>query len=304
MEKIERYRGSLLGLAAGDALGASVEFMERGTFEPVTDMRGGGPHNLEPGQWTDDTSMALCLAESLIECEGFDTTDHLERYVRWWREGYMSSTGECFDIGNTTREALENFERTSEAHSGPTRPDAAGNGSIMRLSPAPLLFAANLAEAIQKSGESSLTTHGSPEAVDGCRYFGALIATAANGVDKDDLLAEDLAPPNLAPKISEVAGGSFKRKGEGEIRGSGHVVESLEAALWAFHNSGSFEEGALLAVNLGGDADTTGAVYGQLAGAFYGESSIPGSWREKLTFRAKIEGFADRLRELSAERGA
>jgi ADP-ribosyl-[dinitrogen reductase] hydrolase len=299
MEKIERYRGSLLGLAAGDALGAAVEFMERGTFDPVEDMDRDTVHGNPPGSWTDDTSMALCLAESLIECDGMNLADQLERYVRWWREGHMSSTGECFDIGNTTSEALRNFERTGDPHSGPTDPNKAGNGSIMRLAPVPLFFATDPAEAVERSGESSLTTHGAPEAVDACRYFGTLVAGAANGIQKDELLSEEIAPPNLAPKVAEVAGDSFKRKGEDEIRGSGYVVESLEAALWAFHNSGSFEEGALLAVNLGDDADTTGAVYGQIAGAFYGESSIPESWREKLTFREKIEGFADDLLRLS-----
>ncbi len=299
MEKIERYRGAMLGLAAGDALGAPVESMKRGTFEPITDMRGGGSHNLEPGQWTDDTSLALCLAESLIECEGFDPSDQIERYVRWRREGHMSSTGECFGIGGTTREALSHFERTGNPHSGPTNPDAAGNGSIMRLAPAPLFFAADPAEAAERSGESSLTTHGAPEAVDACRYFGTLISGTANGMGKDELLSETFAPPNLAPKIAEVAHGSSKRKGESEIRGSGYVVESLEAALWAFYNSESFKEGTLLAVNLGDDADTTGAVYGQLAGAFHGESGIPEKWREKLTMREKIEGFADELFRLS-----
>lgn len=301
MEQIERYRGSLLGLAAGDALGASVEFMGRGTFDPVTDMRGGGPHGLEPGQWTDDTSMALCLAESLIERGGFDPVDQLERYVRWRREGHLSSTGDCFDIGNTTSEALSRFERTGDPRSGPTDPNAAGNGSIMRLAPVPLFFAADPAKAAEMSGESSRTTHGAAEAVDGCRYLGALICATVNGASKDEILSPNEPPTGLSPKISEVASGSFKSKDESEIRGSGYVVESLEAALWAFHNSDSFEEGVLLAVNLGGDADTTGAVYGQIAGAFYGESAIPERWREKLTFRDKIEGFADGLFRLSIE---
>jgi ADP-ribosyl-[dinitrogen reductase] hydrolase len=302
MERIKGFRGSLLGLAAGDALGAAVEFMERGTFVPVEDMDRDTVHGNPPGSWTDDTSMALCLAESLVECEGMNLTDQLERYVRWRREGHMSSTGECFDIGNTTSDALSRFERTGESHSGSTDPNAAGNGSIMRLAPVPLFFANVPEEATENSGESSLTTHGAPEAVDACRYFGKLIACAANGMDKNRLLSENLAPPNLAPKISEVASGSFRRKGEDEIRGSGYVVASLEAALWAFHNSDSFEEGALLAVNLGDDADTTGAVYGQLAGAFYGETSIPEPWREKLAMRDVIETFADELFRLALRR--
>ena len=132
---IARYRGILLGLAAGDALGTTLEFRRPGTFAPIADIVGGGPFNLPAGAWTDDTSMALCLAESLIERRGFDPVDQLERYVRWYRLGHLSSTGNCFDIGNTVRAALNRFERTREPYCGSTDPMAAGNGSIMRLAP-------------------------------------------------------------------------------------------------------------------------------------------------------------------------
>jgi len=252
-------------------------------------------HGLPLGYWTDDTSMALCLAESLIEKNGMDLADQLARYVRWWREGYLSSAGRCFDIGITTSAALSHFERTGDPHSGPTDYRQAGNGSIMRLAPVPLFFASDMDAAIENSAESSRATHGAEEAVDACRYLGALIAGAANGASKEDLLSEGFAPANLSPKIEEVASGSFRRKDESRIRGSGYCVESLEAALWAFHGSDSFEEGAFLAVNLGDDADTTGAVYGQLAGAYYGESGIPERWREKLRLREKIAGYAEGL---------
>src|SRR5437773_1164620 len=114
MERTERYRGSLLGLAVGDALGTTLEFKRPGTFEPIDDMVGGGPFGLQAGEWTDDTSMALCLAESLIECRGFDPNDQMKRYVRWWREGHLSSNGICFDIGNTVRRALVAFERSGK----------------------------------------------------------------------------------------------------------------------------------------------------------------------------------------------
>jgi len=120
MELCERYRGALVGLAVGDALGTTLEFKRPGTFAPITDMVGGGPFGMKPGQWTDDTSMALCLAENLIECRGFDPVDQLTRYCRGYREGHLSSTGRCFDIGNTTRTALERFEETGEPFSGST----------------------------------------------------------------------------------------------------------------------------------------------------------------------------------------
>lgn len=311
----ERYRGCLLGLAAGDALGATVEFKPRGSFEPMTDIVGGGPHSLNAGEWTDDTSMALCLAASLVEKRGFDLADQLRKYVRWYREGYMSANGVCFDIGNATRQALERFEKTGEPYSGSTNPKSAGNGSIMRLAPVALFYARGPLypfgergsgqpfEAVEKCGESSRTTHGAATTIDICRYFGGLIIGAVNGVGKEELLSERYNPDGgewepLTNEMDEIASGSFKHKCPPEIKGSGYVVRSLEAALWAFHNSDSFEEGALLAVNLGDDADTTGAVYGQLAGAYYGESGIPETWRRKLAHRLLIEYLAEQLLKL------
>lgn len=303
---LSRFRGALLGLAAGDALGTTLEFKPPGTFSPIDGMAGGGPFELEPGEWTDDTSMALCLAESLIERRGFDPRDQLLRYLRWWREGHLSPTGACFDIGNTVRQALEKFEATGEAFCGPTGERSAGNGSIMRLAPVPLFYAADPGRASEMSGTSSRTTHGARAAVDACRYFGALLAGAVRGAGKDELLSDRYAPAHgywerhpLCSEISDVASGSFGRKEPPGIKGSGYVVRSLEAALWAFRKSGSFREGALLAVNLGDDTDTTGAVYGQLAGAFYGEQGIPPEWLEKLALREVIERSAEQLFRLS-----
>lgn len=305
MQTIERYRGSLLGLAAGDALGTTLEFQRPGSFASIDDIVGGGPFDLIPGEWTDDTAMALCLATSLIQCKGFDPVDQLERYCKWYREGYLSCTGTCFDIGSTVRAALQVFERTGQPFCGSTDPMSAGNGSIMRLAPVPLFYALNPREAIAKAGESSRTTHGAQEAVDACRYLAALIVGAVGGASREDLLSEQLPVKNgwlqepLAPKITEIAAGSYKRKNPPEIRGTGYVVNSLEAALWAFHQSSSFREGALLAVNLGEDADTTGAVYGQLAGAYYGEGGIPAEWRRMVANRSLIEEVADDLYQLS-----
>jgi ADP-ribosylglycohydrolase len=304
----DRYRGALLGLAAGDALGTTLEFRPPGTFEPIRDMFGGGPFNLYPGEWTDDTSMALCLAESLIECGEFDAVDQLARYVRWKRKGHLSSNGRCFDIGGTVASALAAFERYGGAQSGNTDPRSAGNGSIMRLAPVPLFFARAPELAIARSADSSRTTHGAAEAVDACRYLAGLIVGALQGRSKQDLLAALFTPvaglwdrEPLAPKIRAVAAGSFFRREPPDIRGSGYVVESLEAALWAFAKSASFEEGALRAVNLGDDADTTGAVYGQLAGAYYGVEGIPPPWRLKLAKLETLETFAERLLGGAAE---
>jgi ADP-ribosyl-[dinitrogen reductase] hydrolase len=293
MELLSRYHGCLLGLSVGDALGTTLEFSPPGTFIPIDDMIGGGPFHLKPGQWTDDTSMALCLATSLIERQGFDPIDQLEHYVRWWHEGYLSSTGACFDIGSTVRSALTRFLQTREPFPGSTDPRTAGNGSIMRLASVVLYFARQPEQAIHFAAESSRTTHSAAEAIDACRYFASLILDALNGKGKEEVLCDQHT--SFAPKIAALAAGSFKRKQPAAIRGTGYVVDSLEAALWAFHHSRDFREGALLAVNLGDDADTTGAVYGQLAGAFYGEDNIPVAWRDTIAQRELIVELAEKL---------
>ena len=297
-----RLRGALIGLAVADALGTTLEFKRPGTFKPIEDMVGGGPFKLEPGQWTDDTSMALCLAASLVETGGFDPKDQMERYLRWWHEGYMSSTGSCFDIGGTVGTALSTFTRTGDPLSGPTDPQSAGNGSLMRLAPVPMFFAADAGKAISRAADSSRTTHGTAEAVDACRYFAGLIIGAIQGRLKNELLSENFSPvpllwrtEPLAPAIADIAAGSFKEKEPPEIKGGGYVVHCLEAALWAFNKSEDFRSGALMAVNLGDDADTTGAVYGQIAGAFYGEEGIPLEWREKLALLDVLLNLANGL---------
>jgi ADP-ribosyl-[dinitrogen reductase] hydrolase len=301
--KIDQYRGCLLGLAIGDALGAPIEFKTRGTFEPITDMISGGTWSLKAGQWTDDTSLALCLASSLIECDEFNPIDQMERFLKWHREGYMSSTGNAFDIGHATLTSLEKFAATKNPYSGSIDPYTAGNGSIMRLAPVPLYYANNIMEVFEYSGESSKTTHGAIEAVDGCRYLGLLIAGVIGEIPKEELLSKDyLKDISLAPKIRKIADGSFKDKSSLEIRGTGYVVDCLEAALWAFYNHDNFKDGCLAAVNLGDDADTTGAVYGQLAGAYYGIKNIPEKWLNTIYAKEDIIYMAECLYELAEDR--
>lgn len=304
--RADRSYGALLGLAVGDALGTTVEFKPPGTFEPVTDMLGGGAFSLRPGEWTDDTSMALCLAESLVENRSFDADDQIQRYVRWYRHGHFSVKGHCFDIGNATRASLQRYEATGEPYSGSTDPGSAGNGSIMRLAPVPMAFTHRPERALVLAADSSRTTHAARACVDACRYLSGLIVGAINGATKDELLSPMYSPvpelwqdEPLCPEIEEVASGSFLHREPPDIKGSGYVVASLEAALWAFAKSESFEHGALLAVNLGDDADTTGAVYGQIAGAHYGASGIPVRWVKLLAMRDEIERLAHQLTELA-----
>ena len=298
----DKIQGSLIGLAVGDALGVPLESTTSGSFNPVGDMIGGGPFNLKPGEWTDDTSMALCLADSLIEKRGFDPKDQLERYLKWYRDGYLSVNEECFDIGNTTQEALSRFEETGEPYGGSVHEYSAGNGSIMRLAPVPIFYHKQPVKAVEYAGLSSRTTHQHPLAIDACKYVAGIMVGVLTGSSKEKILSDRYCPVTdywdenpLSPEIDRVACGSFKELNPPEIRGRGFVVKSLEAALWAFHNSDKFKDGCLKAVNLGEDSDTTGAIYGQIAGAYYGESAIPVNWKKKLAKFDLISDMVDKL---------
>ena len=229
---VERYQGCFIGLAVGDAIGTTLEFKPRGSFESISDMVGGGPFYLQPGQWTDDTSMAICLAESLIECEGFDATDQMRRYSRWWKEGINSSTGRCFDIGATVANALHAFESSGDAYSGDTHPMSAGNGSLMRLAPVALYYSEH-PRLFEFVVDSSRTTHGAPECLDACALFAALIARCLRGADKKQLISSAIFQPK-SKKVKQIATEEFLHKPLSSIQGTGYVIDSLEAALWCF----------------------------------------------------------------------
>jgi ADP-ribosyl-[dinitrogen reductase] hydrolase len=292
----DRHLGCLLGLACGDALGTTLEFRARGTFEPISDMIGGGPFDLAPGHWTDDTSMALCLAESLVACRGFDARDQMERYCRWAYEGYLSSNGQCFDIGVTTARALQQFRDTGYPFAGRTSADSAGNGCLMRLAPVVMYFSRNAEKAIDLAGESSRTTHGSAECIACCRLLASVLLRALSGQQKEDLFVEhSRAQPHASERIGSIARGAFRQLDEDNVRGSGYVVDCLEAALWCFHQTETFRDAVLKAANLGEDADTTAAVCGQIAGAYYGLGGIPPSWLDRLVMRKHIEQLAGAL---------
>jgi ADP-ribosyl-[dinitrogen reductase] hydrolase len=297
----DRYVGCLLGLAVGDAVGTTVEFRPRGSFEPLTDMVGGGPFGLKPGQWTDDTSMALCLAESLLARSGFDARDQMGRYLNWWKWGYLSSTGTCFDIGGTVLSALERFESSGEPFSGSLDPETAGNGSLMRLAPVALFYAPNVDEVVKFSALSSLTTHGAPEAVECCQLLGFVLARCLAEVARDKVL-DGSSLKVREQKVLELATGRYLNKSRNAVRGSGYAVASFEAALWCFHTTSTFEAAVLEAANLGDDADTTAAIVGQVAGAFYGVQGIPATWLEKLHLRAEIMKMAEGLYEIAQSR--
>ena len=306
----DQYRGALVGLAVGDALGAPFEGMPPGSFGPVADMVGGGSHGLKPGEWTDDTSMALCLAASLLERGGFDAADQMNRYLRWKKEGYMSSTGRAFGMGGTVRAALDRYEKTGDPRAGAADPETAGNGSLMRLAPIPMYMFLDAARAMDLAAAMSRTTHAAEEAVDACRYLTGLMIGAFRGDSKENLLSDHYSPVynywffpqvTLAPRIAAIARGVYKEKEARDLPAGGYVVETLEAALWCFFRADNFRDGALLAVSLGNDTDTTAAVYGQLAGAYYGLESIPPEWRETLAHGPMIERIAISLLEATKQ---
>ncbi len=171
---------------------------------------------------------------------GSTLADQMDRYCRWAETGYLSSNGRCFDIGGTVSQALAEYRRSGDPFSGSTDPMSAGNGCIMRLAPVPMFFHRDLEAAVRYSAESSRTTHGAEECVDACKLFGSMIVKALLGKSKDEVLlgGDGLGP--LAPRIQAIASGAYREKKKEDIRGSGYVVECLEAALWCFLETDNF----------------------------------------------------------------
>lgn len=258
-------------------------------------MTGGGKFRLRKGEWTDDTSMALCLAESLIERRGFDPLDQMQRYWRGANEGHNSCRSHAFGIGKTVAAALARFQKTGEPYSGATDSSASGNGSLMRLAPIPMFYAHRPTDAVEYSALSSKTTHASADCLACCRFFALILLRALSGEqDKAMLfpLEVDFDKPESVARIIEQR---FRNLSEEEVVGSGYVVESLEAALWCFWHTDSFEAAILAAANLGDDADTTAAICGQLAGAYYGSGKIPKDWTSCLYLGDHIREIARQL---------
>jgi ADP-ribosyl-[dinitrogen reductase] hydrolase len=298
----DRARGALLGLAVGDALGTTLEFKSKDSYQPLTTIVGGGPFRLKSGEWTDDTSMALALAASLVEKGGLDERDLMGRFCAWAEKGEYSHNGRCFDIGMTVSGALGQFRKTGHPVAGSTDPQSAGNGSLMRLAPVSILYAFDPDARADVARRQSAVTHGAEEAVEACAAYAVLVAEAIQGWSKAQVFTPRPGwTPEKVARVMRMETVGWDRK---QVRGSGYVIHSLEAALWAVGNANNFREAALLAANLGEDADTTAAIAGQLAGALWGASGIPEEWLSLLAWRERITNLADRLHDLSLERTA
>ena len=256
-------------------------------------MVGGGPFGLKPGQWTDDTAMALALADSLAGRDDLDEQDLLARFSDWQRNGTYSCTGRCFDIGSTTSQALGRWRQTNADHCGSTDPDSAGNGSLMRLSPVAIRFWRDRPKLRDVAARQSRTTHAAAEAVDACVVYAEMIADAIEGMPRSQVLRA--RPQRRAGKIEGIAAGSWRGKSRGQVNASGYVAHALEAAMWAVGRAPAFDRAILHAANLGQDADTTAAIAGQLAGAMSGAAAIPRGWLAKLAWRDRLDAAAESL---------
>jgi len=296
-----KYRGSLLGLAIGDALGAPIEFKKRDTYIKIEKYRIGGKFNLSKGEYTDDTAMTLCLAQSLLDEKGMNQKDQLKKYVEWFENGYMSANSRSIGCGKNILMALFRYMNHKCSECGNSRlKRGAGNGSLMRIAPIALFYEKNEKLAMEMASKSSYTTHGLKICADACMLYTSLIIGALRGNSKEKILSMSYAKKMIKmldnytfdKEILEVINGSYKNKQRDEISSSGYVVDTLETSLWAFYNTNSFDEGLILAVNLGYDADTIGAVYGQLAGAYYGVENINSVYKSDLMRVDFIEDMA------------
>jgi ADP-ribosyl-[dinitrogen reductase] hydrolase len=295
----ERYLGTMLGLACGDALAAATQYRRPGSFTPVGDLLGGGPFDLPRGGWSDDTAMALCLAESLVEQDGFDPRDQLARFLRWQSEGHLSATGQCLGITAATARALAASRWRRQAFAGSHDPLQLDPEPLSRVAPAVLHAYGDVATVLGNAADAARLSCQAPLVLDACRLLAAMLYAALRGEPRNRILRpppEMFGARALKPEIAAIVeSGPAAPPADARSVAGGDALAVLRAVRWAFASTRSFRAGALAAVNLGGNSDVIGAVYGQLAGAHYGVAAIPRSWRAALLQAARIEALADRL---------
>jgi ADP-ribosylglycohydrolase len=290
----EKLKAGIIGHLTGDALGVPVEFKKREELkkDPVEDMRGYGTYNQPPGTWSDDSSLTLCLLESLID--GYDLNDQADKFVSWLYDAYWTARDETFDVGNTTRLSISKLREGHQpllAGSGGERDN--GNGSLMRILPLVFyLLDADPAERFKKTREVSSLTHSHPRSVLGCYIYLDFAARIIKGSNLEkaykktkehikDFIKEEAYSSELK-HYSRILEGDIGALDEDEIRSSGYVVHTLEPSFWVLLNTNSYSSAVLKAVNLGEDTDTTAAVTGGLAGIYYGYAGIPDEWTAEI----------------------
>lgn len=295
-----RYQGALLGLACGDAIGATMQFRKPGQAAPISGLIGGGHWQLPPGAWTDDTAISLCLAESLITEEKFDATDQRRRYRRWRQESHLTSTGQCVGITAQMAAAL----RREDASEPPVeRGFAAGGAHAVTRAGVVALFAASHPErAFSWAAAAAAATDPAVAARHAAMVYAALMLAALGGAGRAGLIdgARDLwrahaAMPAGIFDVAVGAGTSSRPLVDGGDPAVSDPFAVLGVVVGALSSAAGFREGLLGLVNRGGDADLHGALFGQLAGALYGVEAIPAAWRAGLLRRALLQDFADRL---------
>lgn len=290
---LDRSVGAFLGLAVGDALGAAAEGMARGSYTRITDFGASALHGLAPGEWTDDTAMALCLADSLLACGELDRHDLMQRFVRWYRTGDNACRGRMAGIGVNTRAALETYERTGAFAAASERARGSGNGCIMRLAPVAIRYRTDAREAHEAALLQARTTHCAEEAAEAAGLMVDVMVLALRVGDLD--ATPPAAPRPREPRIQAIADGEYRPFPRERISSAARAADTLEAALWCLHRADPFEEAVVEAVNLGGDTDTIGATTGQLAGAVFGARAIPSRWLHSLHAAGRIAALATAL---------
>lgn len=298
VEALDKAKGLLMGLAVGDAVGTTLEFQARDSSH-IYDMVGGGPFNLKAGEWTDDTSMALCLAETYIEKNCCDMDFFREKLISWYKTGHNSSNGVCFDIGNTTRYALEQVIKHGPDWLGNNSPETAGNAALIRHAPVAIFRRKSFIDGWRDASIQSMSTHCAPESIDCCQYINVILHYLLNGFGKDEAFSPHKIP--FLVRVLIINAGEYKEKHRDQIRSSGYVIDTLEAALWAVWHTDNFKDAILLAANFADDADSVAATAGQLAGALYGLSGIPAEWVDKIVDKDRILSMAEELFHLAPE---
>lgn len=304
--KENRLKGLFIGGIVGDAFGSPYEFKQQGSYTITDQMEYNGVFKIPAGSFTDDSSMMLCLAQSLIDTKGFSASDQMRKYVDWMMTGYMSSNDErgCFDIGRQTKTAIYEYIKTVRSgnpsdgyHGSAGGMFASGNGGIMRMAPIMVFYHMDVATGLQRAQDSSRVTHGSPECLESAWLMAYVVFLLLEGTSKDDVLRAmwNVKDTLKEEKVRDIAGLTWAGKKADYIFTSGYVIHTLEAALWGFFMTDTFKRGMMVLAEMGRDVDTVCCVYGQIAGAFYGYSAIPDEWITSLQKKDLVQSVCATL---------